>query len=375
MAVIPIKNRQIAEEAASWAVRLDAGALSSGERQDLAAWLKASPLHVDELLISASMITGFGLVDAEKQICVEDLLAETDPEVLSLFQNTQNNNETAGKTWLQKWNNLGSSAIAASVAAVLLVGVMLFSGGGTVPGNLEFETQTGEQRSLTLADGSIVHVNTKSDIRIHFSSEERSIELLNGEALFEVAHDPERPFRVHAGKAVAEAIGTTFNVRRIDNKTTVAVVEGKVAVLADEEDFVGTVDVGTLEEESELGEELIVADRELSRLLLEAGEQASVEEAGHVAPVAEPNMEAVTSWRLRKLVFKSDSLATIAAEFNRYNRERIVVADPVLASLQLSGVFDADDPQSFVSFLEMSGAVQVRRTSSGAFQLTSNSLE
>ncbi len=93
-----------------------------------------------------------------------------------------------------------------------------------------YSTDIGERRSITLADGSTVDLNARSKLRIEFSSAERRVELLDGQALFQVAKDKQRPFIVHSGDATVRAVGTQFDVYRKDSGTTITVLEGRVAV-------------------------------------------------------------------------------------------------------------------------------------------------
>jgi transmembrane sensor len=168
-------------------------------------------------------------------------------------------------------------------------------------GGPTYSTATGEQRTLKLEDGSIIYLNTRSSVRVSYSSNARDINLQTGEALFSVAHDPARPFRVFAGDIVVRAVGTQFNVLRRPDETRVALVEGKVRVSTSPETLAGTS-----------------ADAPGS-IQLSAGEQATVLSDGKVhTHVADP--ESSTAWRQRRLVFRDTELSEIAAEFNRYNR-------------------------------------------------------
>ena len=198
----------------------------------------------------------------------------------------------------------------------------------------EYATGTGEQRSVELTDGSLIHLNTQSRLEVRLSAQTRDIRLLEGEALFKVGRDRMRPFRVHTGDATIEAIGTEFNVyRRAEGDTEVAVIEGRVRV--------------------ERG----------GAVMLSAGEQARVTEKGSIAKEQKGDINQVTAWRQRRLIFDATPLKTVVDEFNRYNRTpRFVLQAEALAERPYSGIFDADDPESLVLLLEQQPDLRVTRS-------------
>lgn len=354
-----IKNQQTADEAADWAILIDSGLLAQEDRRKLVAWLKESPLHVEEFMLAASLLSGLEVVDPNRERSIDDLLEDLSSDVISLPNQARSGsyNDNQLDTGSQK-TNWKRGTFGGLVAAIMLAAIVSFwpsspgSVDGPAPHGDVYATKVGEQRSIVLEDGSLVHVNTQSKITVDLDKSHRTINLLQGEAMFEVAHDPSRPFRVIAGDTVAEAIGTKFNVRKTATGVNVVVVEGKVAI--ESEKVVRTEQiVKSGSAESELND---------GRLLLTAGDQLNVSPL--VVPQIETgtNVAAATSWRARQLTFQSDSLRAIANEFNRYNRVQIKVIDPGLAATEFSGIFDADDPESLVEFLEFSGRVEIDRS-------------
>lgn len=181
-------------------------------------------------------------------------------------------------------------------------------------------TGVGEQRVVQLADGSSVRLDTASAIRVRFVQGERRIELERGQALFTVARDPERPFIVDAGAAEVTAVGTVFDVRRLERAVRVTLVEGVVEVSAG-------------------------PGAAASRM--RAGEQARVM-AGEVStrPV---DAAKATSWTDGRLVFEDASLAAAVAEVNRYLEAPIVLGEGVEGEVPVNGVFRAGDRAAFAS--------------------------
>jgi transmembrane sensor len=203
----------------------------------------------------------------------------------------------------------------------------------------------GEQRSITLADRSVVFLNTDSEVRLHWTARERHIDLLRGEARFQVAKNAARPFIVATREATVRAVGTVFNVRTGEAITQVAVLEGRVEVNAD------------LRVAKSLG-------HNQPDLLLAAGQRAAVTRQGVEADVGPP-IERVAAWTERRLVFRGDPLGVVVAEFNRYRTQALVVDDPELAEVRINGVFELDDPASLLTYLRNFESVQVTQGSDG----------
>ena len=230
----------------------------------------------------------------------------------------------------RRWLLAGTGgAIAAATAGVI---------GWPMPIGERIETARGEIRRLPLADGSVATIDTSSELRVVMARDTRRITLGKGQAWFEVAKDRARPFLVDAGIAQVRAVGTAFSVRRTDAGVQVAVTEGKVAVWAS--DAGGTM------------------------AILEAGQFATFRR-GDAAPVtgtAPAAIERSLAWRDGEIALENETLASAAAQFNRYNRQQLVVADPSLASERLVGLFQIDKPDVFAGTLAASLDVTVTTT-------------
>lgn len=308
----------IVEEAARWVVCLGAREVSLEDRRQFVAWIKRSPVHLHEYLRSESVWSDLAYVDAGKRIDVTRLLVEPEADVIELAPGV------ASPAPIKRRSRSFIAAIAASV--VLGVAALLWYQAQSAG---RYVTGVGEQRTARLDDGSTIVLNTGTELRVELAEQQREVRLLKGEALFNVASDPARPFRVLSDRTVAQAIGTSFVVRRKAEQTIVTVIEGQVAV----------------------------ASGSNHNQQLAAGVLARVaNDVIETAPVANP--VAVTAWRSGRLIFDGETLAEAVAEFNRYNDVQIVVDDPQLAAERVSGVFDAHQPQSLVLFLERSGAIE-----------------
>lgn len=335
------KNQDaVIEEASQWLVRLGAPEVSLKERRQFVAWLKRSPVHLAEYLKMERTWAELAQVDGQKALSVAELLAAGDSNIVEF---------DSASTRVNARPRVRRFALAIAACAVFALAA-LFSFQAWVADR--YATGIGEQRTIKLDDGSTVALNTDTALRVEFTGDLRRVNLLQGEALFNVAKDRSRPFRVVSDRAIAQAIGTAFVVRRKAGDTVVTVLEGQVAVARF--DQVGQA----------------ANDRVPPQALrLSAGVRADVA-AQDIQTSAVPNLAAVTAWQGGRLIFEGEALSEVVAEFNRYNEIQIVLEDSALSNERLSGVFDADQPQALVRFLERANVVDPPRTTARQIILT-----
>jgi transmembrane sensor len=233
-------------------------------------------------------------------------------------------------------------AIAASVLLAVASG---FGAHGRWDGSSDrYTTPVGGITSVSLRDGSNITLNTDSQVRVALTGTERHIELNQGEAFFEVAKDPSRPFVVEAGKKRIIAVGTKFSVQRNGDSVEVVVTEGKVRV----EDASRPLRRSAAEAPGPNPPR-----RATDPVFLTAGAIALADEAGVlVQRKSLEEAETHLSWRNGVLMFRDLTLADAVAEFNRYNVRRIVIADPAVGALKVEGNFRATNAEAFVRLLE-----------------------
>jgi transmembrane sensor len=216
-----------------------------------------------------------------------------------------------------------------------------------------YRTEQGGFQRIALPDGSTAFLNTNSEIRVKMTSDRREIILSQGEALFTVAHDPQRPFDVTAADTVVRAVGTEFSVRlRDQQQVDVIVKEGRVAI-DPPDDLV----------EPKLAAQTVTIPK-LSTLA--AGESVSVKSRKLVVrKVPAEDMTRKLAWTQGRLWFDRVTLVEAVAEFNRYNRRQIVIDDPSIETFHIGGTFDTQDLDSFVSALSSFG-IRADSTTGGA---------
>lgn len=188
-------------------------------------------------------------------------------------------------------------------------------------------TARGERRTVSLPDGSRVVLNTDSRIAVAYSDARRDIVLTRGEALFEVAKDSARPFIVRAGEAEVRAVGTAFNIRMRERVVELTVTEGVVAV--DQKDAARPV------KHVPQGKGAVIATGAVAELDLDP-----------------EVLRRRLLWRDGVVEFEGDTLEQAAAEFNRYNERRLVVADPQVASIRVGGRFGTHEVDRFLKALQ-----------------------
>jgi transmembrane sensor len=232
------------------------------------------------------------------------------------------------------WRTARRSLLAAAAAALLAL-VTLRYWSSMVSDS--YVTGIGEQRTIQLADGSTVELNARSKLQVHLTDRQRDVLLLDGQALFRVAKDKQRPFVVHVGDAQVRAVGTEFDIYKKPAATVVTVVEGRVEAY----------------------------DRSSSDaaapVLLSAGEQLTVMPHAAAKPTA-ADPAVATAWVQKRLMFEETPLGEVAEEFNRYNRRPLAIDDRELRKVKISGVYSSTDPASLINFLRSQNAMQIIET-------------
>lgn len=295
-----LSSEEVYDEAAYWTAKVDAGHLSAQEQSALEAWLAADPRHYGAFAQGRAL-----LVSLKEPIPMRDVVLEQ-PE-RRLFLRT-------------------------GVAAGLTMAVGAATYVTRVLGQERYRTRIGEMRVVPLSDGSVVFLNTSSEMVVRYSKAQRFIELVRGEALFDVAKNKNRPFIVQSGVTQIRAVGTSFNVKALpDRPVQVLVREGIVEVKRPGVPMAPTVMVAMN-----------------SRAI--APQDAPI--VARSVPTAEVGRE--LAWRVGRLAFHGETLAEAASEFARYSDVRIQIDDPEIANQKVTGLFVSTDPVGFANAVAIS---------------------
>lgn len=248
------------------------------------------------------------------------------------------------------------AAIAASLAGAFFLGDIL----GLKPadpapistGNVQrFATAIGQRRDVLLSDGSKVTLNTASLIEVRYSSDRRDVRLLRGQAMFHVAKNADRPFVVSARNRLVTALGTAFDVQiREDGQLQILLVEGSVRVDPSRQQGWGRIIPALARTDLMPGQQLITKGPD-------AGE------------VTAADVERETAWNRGVLVFRNETLNDAIKDLNRYSQFQLVVDDPEVAALKVSGIFPTADQENFIAALETLYPVRARREQGGTIRL------
>lgn len=310
------QDRNIAEQARAWVIRLDGDGLSEQDMAELKNWLDKSPVHHKEFKRIAELWNG-----------LDDIL----PEIAFLYESSGEDMAQDNRFHLFKvgFTGLGFAAV---VVLALVGGMLNFVVRDDSPlrYSADYVTALGELKEISLPDGSGIGLNTSSHASVMYKDEIRFIHLMKGEAHFDVSHDPDKPFIVYAGDLAVRAVGTAFAVYiRDDNGVEVMVTEGRVQLKS-----IPDMDIGT----DTLGLEQF-RDAEVIGTFVK-GQNAITRESLELVEVFElPEIEKKLSWRQGMLLFDQDRLEDVVQEISRYAPVKIVVLDPEIKDTKVGGYF------------------------------------
>jgi transmembrane sensor len=366
----PKLNRQILEEASEWFVDFRVGDVDAEASERFDQWLRRSPEHIRAYMEIAKTYVELPTEGPDRKINVQELIARArsaDPaNVISLDRSASTRVSRArgvadgiagaSTSSLPNRNRYSVRALAASIVLALVVGGLFVRYVRTR--DPVYTTEIGERRSITLTDGSTIDLNSRSRIRVHFSKAERDVELIDGQALFEVAKNKARPFIVKGGTTWVRAVGTQFQVDRRSSLITVTVVEGRVMVLPAGGDGDGAGPLPLSIPLRALDTRVSGDGKSAELTALSAGEEVTVAD-GVIARPKRANIAEATAWMQHRLIFDASRLIDVVDEFNRYNARQLVIEDRGLDDFHMSGVYTSTDPASLIRFLKEQPGVQV----------------
>ncbi|HKS54557.1 MAG TPA: FecR domain-containing protein [Steroidobacteraceae bacterium] len=294
-------------------------------RAEFMRWITESPLNMDEFLKLDALARETRAVlsspQFDRQLLMQAAAAQAIP-----FERMASNTERRSRSGRYRTLWAGIAAACLVVAATLGWWALGEFGGWDT-----YEAGPSEQRRIDLADGSRVYLNARTRLAVRLGQTQRELRLSSGEALFSVAKDRQRPFRVQTADAIVEAVGTQFNVNARADGTRVAVIEGKVRI------------------SGENGSAPDVATRTAA---LEAGQAARITSHGAIERDRSVNVASIAAWSRPELVFDGTSLEQAVEQFNRYRPAKPLRLEGVQpGSHHYTGLFDATDSEAFAKLL------------------------
>lgn len=390
------------EAAARWHGRLNAGGRGRGhgggtaaggsatpaDREAFARWLAESPAHAEAY---AAIERAWTL--AREQAEHPQILALRQEAALRLTRRSVRRRPgwpralaasvallALGMLGVSAWQSYDPEAPVQSVAAAP---VRLYD---RLRGIERYRTAVGERLNVALEDGSLVMLNTRTELRVAFTDGERKVELLRGQALFEVAKNAGRPFVVEAGNRRFVAVGTAFDVRVDPTRVQITMLEGKVKVEPvaaprrwfPEKEPAFEARFGRGEPRRSKGRDGAAAVPTSTQpagprlpgdgdVVLAAGQQLVSTAEPSTDAIRAADAERVAGWRTGQVLFEDTPLADAVAELNRYSRTRIELADSALGDLRISGAFTTGRNDVFVEAVTAYFPIRAHRTSDAVF--------
>lgn len=340
--LIPRERRLV--EAAAWRTHLTEHGIATSD--DFEAWLA----DADNAAAWRQVQNGWSFVGEHA----------TSPELLALRHAALEHARREGSgRWSRTARGTGilRFAAAASLAAIL---VAVWSFWAFTRPEV-YRTVAGERRVVTLNDGSQVALDAQSEVRVAYSDSARALTLVRGQARFDVAKNPTRPFTVEAAGTKVVATGTAFNVDLLGSELRVTLIEGRVIVLAPE------VSEGAHEDPTAGA---ISTSAGASRTIeLAPGEQVVASSERPPVKVAAVDVDRATSWQQGRLVFENEPLSSVALRVSRYSQRPLHIADPDVAAMRISGVFKTGDMDGFVATITSYLPVRADAREDGAIEL------
>lgn len=335
--IVPLPSAEvIEEEAANWFAALDREDIAPEELSAFKRWMAASERH------RAAFEQLSGLWGALEALSALDGIAERDAPVQQRAV----------------FSRRAVAAIAVSFAALVIAGAAFYTYHlGTLSQSGAYVTAVGEQRTVELADGSTVQLNTNSRVEVDYTRRDRDVRLVRGEAHFDVVKNLRRPFSVHAADGVVRAVGTAFTVRlREASEIEVTVEEGRVSLL-------------NIPRKRAAPGQKPVERAPLAQLT--AGQSARFDvRVEEVEQMLESELKRKLAWRQGMLAYSGEPLAEVVADVGRYTDMTIEIADPALGAKPVAGYFRVGEMEGLFDSLELNFGVTVERVNKKHVRLT-----
>jgi len=357
----------INQEACEWVAKMHDADLSVEQAEQLRQWMAQSLAHKQELKRMAQRWDELNVLT--------ELAVPLVPEAITADKKQRSPNAALGffnGLLANATGGLSRASLLTSAAVVLvLVGLVFTLPNNSMEGSQTYITAIGEQRRITLADNSIVQLNTNSAVVVSYTDSERGIQLQKGEAHFTVSHNPHRPFLVRAGNGLVRAVGTAFSVRLYERSVDVIVTEGRVAL--NKADALPVSTQGSLPHSlqqsaqhslqqstqsaiSEPSTNIKLAQNTAEPAYLDAGQAAIFDTTTHsielVQGLDRDELERKLLWRNGLIRFAGAPLEEVVAEISRYTALNIVIREPELKALRIGGLFKVGETQKMLDVLE-----------------------
>ncbi len=364
------EHDSVLQEAAQWSVELSSGDIPAERIAQWQQWLAASEANraaFDSILSTLSAVdryaTGTVAWPSDEQVANDAYDGSISVSVwrtrVATRRNGRRGRAWAAAAWRRRpWLTAGLAAAAVATLTALAILPVMRSTLFAPPVVTVVETASGENREVRLGDGSVVTAGAQSVLWATLARDSREVTLERGEAFFRVAKDPARPFIVKVGTTTVAAVGTAFNVRRAGERVVVGVAEGIVKVDARVAGAQSSVQAHQ--------QRPVIRTARLS-----VGQQLSIDAADGSASIQQVDAIGVAAWRAGLLQYRNEPLRSVIADLTRYSARDIVIANPQIADLRITGTVFASDVDSWLQSLETALPVRVVWAPDGSARLES----
>ncbi len=349
ISVLP-DRQAVKEAAAAWIVKMDGQELTAEDQQALIEWIEANPLHRETLVAQAELWQEMGVLS---------IISELVPA--PIHHPPENTSSTHG--WWRAPSFAAAFLVMLSISVVLTWQLVL-------PHDQVLQTAVGEVAEFELEDGSIVTLNTDTQLKIEYSKTRRAVTLVKGEANFKVVKKADSPFVVFAGSGIVWAVGTEFVVRDLGERVGVTVTEGRVKIFSETEP--NKLDLPSEQHSNPSNVEDSQALALGTEALLEAGESLTFDQVIlETERLPTSSLSKRLAWKNQSLIFTGETLSYAVQEISRYTERDIVVIDDALLDLEIGGHFRTDNIDDLLAGLGENWDIAVEVTDDNRILLSS----
>ncbi|MDB9952230.1 FecR domain-containing protein [Porticoccaceae bacterium] len=398
--VAPFPNQSaIKQEAGAWIVKIDSAPLNAKEAAELQRWMAQSDFHKQYLEKLAKNWDAMGILQELSALFPINTTPLSWAERLKQWMSglSSPNQSSPNQSPLKESQNPWPRNAFAASALVLMAALYIFNQPQT-----HFETAIGQQATYQLADGTTISLNTNSEADIEYSAERRVVRLHRGEASFDVAKNPERPFMVYAGEGMVWAVGTAFNVRYQTNPSNekqskqqphsidVIVTEGTIKVYAGisnpalvAEPSQPTVQANTQGQTDTQSQNKKVQNKKVQNkkapqkqapkkeVLANAGTAISYSQTiNSIDQATQLQLDKQQAWQQGSLLFKGETLEQALQEISRYTTKQIIITDSDIKNIRVGGHYKTHDIGALLAALSEGFGIQVTQVSKGRIELS-----
>ena len=347
------KTQDLTAEACAWIAQLESESMKSDDQAAFKEWVERSPAHKKEIKRLAQLSSELNVL-TDMALPLQE--AADHRRKLSILEL---------KVPRPKLHYI--TGVICLITVMFFNDYFLLHNDNTVNEPLLYTTEIGEHRSIFLTDGSVLDLNTDSEIEIDYNAQRRKVRLLKGEAFFRVAHNANRPFIVYAGEKSVRAVGTAFIVRLMPKKFEVTVTEGKIELSHTVNNEQPSNETNNADVDFTTNTQKISSKQQVP-IYLEAGETVLYNKSNQnypmaelVAMVSEREIKRKLSWQDGLLDFSDTPLIDVINDLSRYTSMKIEISDPELRELKFGGLFRTNELQALFDALETTFDIKIER--------------